>query len=135
MILLYHNAWLHTTKAWSWKLSPAYVRKFSLMHPPSSPNLATSNYCLFRSLQHHLSDSHFWSSEEAKKSVELFRSKSPYIFWNKIWSYLKSGKKWGILLWRLGCYSFQQITKFPRTNLYTHSITIWELFYFDSLNH
>jgi len=79
VILLHDNARPHTAKATmevisnlNWEVLP---------HAAYSPDLAPSDYHLFRSLQHHLCDSHFRSLEEVKKSIDEFiESKSPSFF-------------------------------------------------------
>jgi len=40
-------------------------------HPPYSPDLAPSDYHLFRSIAHDLTEQHFHSYEDAKKWVDL----------------------------------------------------------------
>lgn len=47
-------------------------------HPPYSPDLAPTDYHLFRSLSHHLSGKKFDNQDELKKSLEnFFNNKSP----------------------------------------------------------
>lgn len=79
VMLLHDNARPHTAKATmevisslGWEILP---------HAAYSPDLAPSDYYLFRSLQHHLSDSHFRSPEKVKKSIdEFFESELPSFF-------------------------------------------------------
>lgn len=41
-----------------------------LLHPPYSPDIAPSDYHLFRSMTHGLADQHFTSYEEAKNWID-----------------------------------------------------------------
>ena len=41
-----------------------------LPHAPYSPNLASSDYYLFRSMQHGLSEKHFNSYEEVQNRID-----------------------------------------------------------------
>jgi hypothetical protein len=43
-----------------------------LPHPPYSPDIAPSDYHLFRSMQNHLAGTRFTSSEEVKNWVDSF---------------------------------------------------------------
>lgn len=66
------KATLKTTSDLGWKILP---------HAAYSPDLAPSDYHLFRSLQHHVADSHFTSVEEVEKNiVEFIDSKQPSFF-------------------------------------------------------
>lgn len=52
-----------------------------LPHAAYSPDLAPSNFYLFRSLKHHLTDTNFQTLEEVQKSIDEFiASKSPPFF-------------------------------------------------------
>jgi hypothetical protein len=52
-----------------------------LPHAAYSPDLAPSDYHLFRSLQHHLVDEHFKTVDEVQKSIDDFiESKPPSFF-------------------------------------------------------
>jgi hypothetical protein len=52
-----------------------------LPHAAYSPDRAPSDYRLFRSLQHHLADTHFKTVEEVRKRIDEFiASKPPYFF-------------------------------------------------------
>ncbi|CAK9833045.1 Histone-lysine N-methyltransferase SETMAR [Anthophora retusa] len=75
-VLFHHdNARPHTAritvekiKNFNWELLP---------HPPYSPDLAPSDYHLFRSMQHFLSGKNFNNSEDVKSALnEYFNSKS-----------------------------------------------------------
>ncbi len=58
-----------------------------LPHPPYSPDLAPSDYCLFRSLQHHIRDMEFKTFGEVQNAVEEFFSlKNPDFYSNGIFS-------------------------------------------------
>lgn len=79
VILLQDNAWSRTVKNTletifdlGWEILP---------HAAYSPDLAPSDYHLFRALQHHLTDSRFKSDEEVEKSLDEFiNSKPPSFF-------------------------------------------------------
>jgi len=51
-----------------------------LPHPPYSPDLAPSDYHLFRSMTHGLAEQHFRSYEETKKWVDLWIASKPTSF-------------------------------------------------------
>jgi hypothetical protein len=51
-----------------------------LPHAAYSPDLAPSDYHLFRSLQHYLPDTHFKTVEKVRKSIDFIASKPPYFF-------------------------------------------------------
>lgn len=56
-----------------------------LPHPPYSPDIAPSDYHLFRSMAHGLADQHFRSFEEAKNYIESWiGSKDVDFFWRGI---------------------------------------------------
>jgi len=70
VILLHDNTRPHVAKATqdhivalNWELIP---------HTTYSPDIAPSDYYLFRSLQYHLADTHFVSFEEIQKGVDDF---------------------------------------------------------------
>ena len=72
VILQHDNARAHAAKvvkdtleALSWDV---------LLHPPYSPDIAPSDYHLFRSMAHDLADQHFTSYEETKNWVDLWLS-------------------------------------------------------------
>ena len=55
------------------KVVKTYLRTLKwevLPHPPYSPDLAPSDYHLFRSVAHGLEDKHFGSYEEVKKWID-----------------------------------------------------------------
>ena len=69
-ILQYDNAWLHVVKrvetnleTLKWKVPP---------HPPFSPDIASSDYHLFRSMAHSRAKQHFPFYEDVKKWVDLW---------------------------------------------------------------
>jgi hypothetical protein len=51
-----------------------------LPHALYSPDLAPSDYHLFRLLQHHLADTHFKTVEEVRKSIDDFIASKPPSF-------------------------------------------------------
>ncbi|GFX82569.1 mariner Mos1 transposase [Trichonephila clavipes] len=70
VILQHDNARPHIAK-----VVKAYLETLKwevLPHPPFSPDLAPSDYHLFRSMEHGLVDQHFRSYEEVKK-LDRFR--------------------------------------------------------------
>ena len=80
VILLHDNAPSHTAKpvkepieAFSWEI---------LSHAAYSPDLAPSDYYLFASMGHALSDQHFTSYENVRKWLDdWFASKERQFFW------------------------------------------------------
>jgi len=52
-----------------------------LLHPAYSPDLAPSDYHLFSSIGHALTERHFDSYEDVRKWLEWFASKDEEIFW------------------------------------------------------
>lgn len=83
VILLHDNASSHTAKstkdtikALEWEVLP---------HPPYSPDLAPSDYHLFRSMAHGLADQHFANYEEVAKWLETWlASKGEKFYWEGI---------------------------------------------------
>ena len=79
VILLHDNAPSHTAKlvketieAFSWEI---------ISHAAYSPDLAPSNYYLFASMGHALSDQHFTSYENVRKCLDdWFASKERQLF-------------------------------------------------------
>ena len=79
VILLHDNSRPHTAKTTSdalnslgWKVLP---------HPDYSPDLAPSDFYLFRSLQNYLVDSHFKTFEEIEKCItDFIDSKPPWFY-------------------------------------------------------
>lgn len=73
-----------------------------LPHPPYSPDLAPSDYHLFRSIQNSLRDTHFRNEDDVKIHLDRFFSSKSASFWkNGIFS-LK--KRWGDVIERGGTY-------------------------------
>lgn len=54
-----------------------------LPHPPYSPDLAPSDYYLFRSMQHGLTDQHFRNYDEVKKWIDEWIADKPIEFFTK----------------------------------------------------
>ncbi|GFU78082.1 histone-lysine N-methyltransferase SETMAR [Trichonephila clavipes] len=68
--LLHDNAWPHTAL-----VSKALLKQFKrevLDHPPYSPDLAPSDFHLFRYLKSHLGGKSFHDDEEIKDEVEMW---------------------------------------------------------------
>ncbi|KAG5312971.1 MOS1T transposase, partial [Pseudoatta argentina] len=67
-ILLHDNARPHVTKPVKTYLET--LKWEILPHPPYSPDIAPSNFHLFRSMAHGLADRRFHSYEEAQKWID-----------------------------------------------------------------
>lgn len=70
VILLHDNARPHVAK-----VVKEYLQTLKwdiLPHPPYSPDLAPSDYHLFRSMAHDLAEKHFNSYDECKKWIDLW---------------------------------------------------------------
>ena len=87
VLLLHDNARPHVTKAtqnhifmFGWELLP---------HAAYSPDMAPSDYHLFRSLQHHFADRHFERLEEIRQCIDDFIVWKPVSFYRA--SYPKDG--------------------------------------------
>jgi histone-lysine N-methyltransferase SETMAR len=52
-------------------------------HPPYSPDIAPSDFYLFRCLQNHLSESKFRTAEEMKKEVTDFLTSRNSVFFEE----------------------------------------------------
>lgn len=79
VILLHDNARPHSAKNTKWAIE-AFGWE-TLLHPPYSPDLAPTDYHLFRSLANHLSDHCFDNQEDLRKAlVDFFGSKDKK-FW------------------------------------------------------
>lgn len=52
-----------------------------LPHPPYSPDIAPSDYHLFRSMAHGLADQHFRNREDAQKWIDSWIAAKPAEFW------------------------------------------------------
>ncbi|GFY32719.1 mariner Mos1 transposase [Trichonephila clavipes] len=55
----------------------------TMLHPPYSPNLAPSDYYLFRSLQNFLDDKTFTSNEEVKSHLDQFFASKDQNFYER----------------------------------------------------
>jgi len=55
-----------------------------LSHPPYSPDIASSDYHLFRSIAHGLTEQHFHSYEDAKKWVDFWIASKDVSFFRGI---------------------------------------------------
>ena len=67
VILQHNNARPHVAKVVKTYLE---MLKWEVLHPPYSPNVAPSDYHLFRSMAHGLADQHFRSYEEVKNWID-----------------------------------------------------------------
>ena len=78
------NARPHTARITSQRVEELNVRE-KIPHPSYSPDLAPSDYHLFRRLQNHLEETAFATPEEVKNAIcEFFNSKSKEIYNNGI---------------------------------------------------
>ena len=80
VILQHDNARPHVAKVVKTYLGT--LKWEVLPHPPYSPDVAPSNYHLFRSMTHSLADQHFWSYEEVKNWIDS---------WIKMTSFFDAG--------------------------------------------
>lgn len=100
-VVFHHdNARPHTSLAtcrrlheFSWEVLP---------HPPYSPDIAPSDYHLFRSLQHSLRDKKFDTLEDVKTYLDEFLASKTKNFWNHGIMSLK--KRWEEVIARGGEY-------------------------------
>jgi len=77
--LQYDNARSHISQ-------PVYLETLKwevLSHPPYSPNIAPSDYYLFRSMAHDLAEQHFHSYEDAKKWVDSWVASKDVSFFRR----------------------------------------------------
>lgn len=79
VIFLQDNASSHTSK-----VTKNFLKELGwdlIKHPPYSPDLAPSDYHLFRSLEHFLKDKNYNSKEEVENDLEVFfREKTPEFY-------------------------------------------------------
>ncbi|PIC48334.1 hypothetical protein B9Z55_007346 [Caenorhabditis nigoni] len=80
-LLIHDNARPHTAKITQKKTLELGWEV--LQHPPYSPDLAPSDYHLFRSMQHHLAEKKFKSDEEVKIWVTNYFESQPAEFFKK----------------------------------------------------
>jgi len=79
VILQHDNTRLHVAKVVKTYLET--LKWEVLSHPPYSPDVAPSDYHLFRSMAHSLADQHFRSYEEVKNWIDSWiASKDDQIF-------------------------------------------------------
>lgn len=81
VILLHDNAPAHTTKVVKETLKE--LNWDVLSHPPYSPDIAPSDYHLFRSMAHGLAEQHFANFEEVKKWVDSWFASKDESFYRR----------------------------------------------------
>ena len=69
-ILLHDNARPHVAKKFSAKLKELNIEV--LPHPPYSPDMAPTDYYMFRSMQHSLAEAEFETYEEVDQFLQGF---------------------------------------------------------------
>lgn len=79
VILLHDNARPHVAKTVKEKL--LQLGWEILPHAPYSPDIAPSNYHLFRSMQHALVDTHFQNLDQVKKWIDDWIASKPLSFY------------------------------------------------------
>ena len=75
-----------------------------LPHPPYSPDLAPSDYHLFRSLKNYLNGKNFENLEHIKIHLNQFFSQKSKLFWEK--GILDLPNRWAKVILQSGNYSF-----------------------------
>ena len=85
------NAWPHVAK--DVKKCLEDLKWEVLPHPPYSPDLEPSDYYLFRSMQHDLTDQHFRNFDEVKNWTDLLIATKPAEFFRK--GICELPEKWG----------------------------------------
>lgn len=81
VVLLHDNARPHTAKITKKKNSDLNFDE--LKHPPYSPDLAPSDYYLFRSMEQSLRDKKFDSVQEVEKFLNSYFASKPESFYKK----------------------------------------------------
>ncbi|KAG5318247.1 MOS1T transposase, partial [Pseudoatta argentina] len=97
VILLHDNARLHVAKPV--KIYLETLKREVLPHPPYSPDIAPSDFHLFRSMAHGLADRRFHSYEEAQKWIDSWIASKDMSFFRRgihvlpeRWEKVKMGK-------------------------------------------
>jgi histone-lysine N-methyltransferase SETMAR len=81
IVLLHDNATSHTAQLTKNKISE--FGWTTLKHPPYSPDLAPSDFHLFRALEHFLRGKHFQNAEEMRLSLAQFFDSKPQEFYRR----------------------------------------------------
>ncbi len=79
-VLLHDNARPHTAKK---TIACINALGFHTSHPPYSPDIAPTDYHVFRSLQHHISNKIYQSDDEVKADISIFLRDKPKTFWSR----------------------------------------------------
>lgn len=80
-----------------------------LPHPPYSPDLAPSNFHLFRSLQDSLNGKNFDSLKACKNHLEQFIAQKDATFWENGITHMKLPEKWQKVVEQNGIYIVEWI--------------------------
>ena len=95
LILHHDNARPHVAKnviqkinSFNWEILP---------HPPYSPDIAPSDYHLFRSLQHHLIGKKFNQKNDIKNDLQQFFDNKPVRFYRK--GIENPSERWQKIIW------------------------------------
>ena len=91
LILLHDNARPHVAAPVKTYLE---TLKWEVLSPPYSPDIAPSDYHLFRSMTHGLSEQHFTPYEDTKNCIDDWIASKDEAFFRRD----KDGKKWWPLL-------------------------------------
>lgn len=100
-VILHHdNAKPHTAKMTLEKIKN--LQWEVLTHPPYSPDLAPSDYHLFRSLESYLAGKSFTYKSEVEEALEVFFTSKPSTFYKEGIENLV--KRWNIVAYNGGEY-------------------------------
>ena len=78
-----------------------------MIHPPYSPDIAPSDFHLFRSLQNSLNGKNFNSLEDCKRHLEQFFGQKDKEFWQD--GIMKLPEKWQKVVEQKGAYVVHKV--------------------------